>query len=777
MSKKIGISILFGFFLLIGLFGITKVVMGAVVTADTVVEFYGLGNNSVYNSTVAKGGEVIFVNLTVVVDSTDGTTNYTNVTVSWDANNFTFYSFLDIDENQVVETNNSEGDSFHYHNVTLWADDPAEAANWNGTNTSTSSFGFENLTAADTLGANGSNEKLMIRFALLAASGSDSLDVFNVTLGTPGTPRDEAVDDSSIFVYVDGGAPDFNVINITDGNTTYTNTSTAGDPLNAFGDEENLTFPLSSESAITITVEVEELLPAALTLFYNVSADTNTNASSNSVESSGITFVETTTPQLGKAGIYTATISRGNLVDNGFLSFVFDANDSLNQTSYQNNSYTGAAVDAPFIVITNTTTVGFNTVNVTSAVESGQRTTLKSGDGKLTGDQWVSGNAIDITIEVANSSADAYGLDSVMMFYGLESAVFVNNSDYGSTLDERFGGYDGNILANKVVESTSDTTYNISTFPVVGNGSNTFSFILAANLSNNYTVIGDYSFKVDTDNPAEPTFTLPSSRTVGVSSGTGIKYTCTATDSDSGIDSYEWVLTKPSGTKVTKSTQIVTWSGSDIDQAGKYTLKCTVKDGVGYTATHTSTSTETFTATHSTTTSSGGSGGSGSGSAATVSFDVDLSKTSGGTIKAQQGRIKSFSFDGNTKHTITFDKVTATTVTVTIASNPITVNLGVGETKEVDVNADGISDMSVTLKSILNDVADIEIKEIEAGAKVVADEERAASGAVAGDSGSDTGTTSERTTPVDGGSNAGLWVTLLIIVAVIVVGYFAYKKK
>src|SRR3989344_4150245 len=252
--------------------------------------------------------------------------------------------------------------------------------------------------------------------------------------------------------------------------------------------------------------------------------------------------------------------------------------------------------------------------------------------------------------------------------------------------------------------------------------------------------------------------------------------TCRTTEAGSGVYRYTWTLTKPGGTTVTytddtsETSKARSFSGSDINNAGTHTVSCKVMDGVGNIATSAD---STFSVTYQTTSSSSGGGGSSTGATSTVSFDVDFSEVTTGSIKAQQGLIKSFSFDGNTKHTITFDKVTASSATVTIASNRITVTLNLGETKEVDINLDGVNDVKVKLKSVVNGLADVEISKIEAGAQVVAKEEKAAAGIPEAEP-----TPSEQPIPQPvSRSNAGLWITLLVVLAVVVIGYLSYRKK
>ena len=79
MNKKFSISILFGFFLLVGLFGLTKIATGELDTdvAVTKVEIYGEANDNISSS---QGGVEESVNFTVGASSTTGV-NITNITI------------------------------------------------------------------------------------------------------------------------------------------------------------------------------------------------------------------------------------------------------------------------------------------------------------------------------------------------------------------------------------------------------------------------------------------------------------------------------------------------------------------------------------------------------------------------------------------------------------------------------------------------------------------------------------------------------------------------
>ncbi len=127
--------------------------------------------------------------------------------------------------------------------------------------------------------------------------------------------------------------------------------------------------------------------------------------------------------------------------------------------------------------------------------------------------------------------------------------------------------------------------------------------------------------------------------------------------------------------------------------------------------------------------SPGGGGGTGGGVAAipvinkTLSkFDVDFSTSATGTLEMGQGDIKTFSFNGNTTHKITASEITATSVKLIIESEPIILILNVGETKQVDINNDNVSDIGIKLLSITNGQSSFSITKL-LGADIAGQEE------------------------------------------------------
>ncbi|MBU0959288.1 MAG: VCBS repeat-containing protein, partial [Nanoarchaeota archaeon] len=126
--------------------------------------------------------------------------------------------------------------------------------------------------------------------------------------------------------------------------------------------------------------------------------------------------------------------------------------------------------------------------------------------------------------------------------------------------------------------------------------------------------------------------------------------------------------------------------------------------------------------------SGGGSSGSSSSSTTTTTtttpkaFDVDFGVEDSGSVEAKQGDIKTFSFQGQVTHKITATEVTATSIKLIIESEPIILILNVGETKQIDINNDGLNDFEIKLISILSGKAKFSLTKLD-GAYIVAQEE------------------------------------------------------
>jgi len=137
----------------------------------------------------------------------------------------------------------------------------------------------------------------------------------------------------------------------------------------------------------------------------------------------------------------------------------------------------------------------------------------------------------------------------------------------------------------------------------------------------------------------------------------------------------------------------------------------------------------TFTTSAAETPPAGGGSPSGGGGIITPTvnktipkFDIDFSNTSAGTLEARQGDIKTFSFNNEIKHSITLITVAIDSITLLITSEPITIQIRIGEVKEIDINGDNINDLEVKLISIISGKASFLLNKLS-GAGIVAKEE------------------------------------------------------
>lgn len=107
----------------------------------------------------------------------------------------------------------------------------------------------------------------------------------------------------------------------------------------------------------------------------------------------------------------------------------------------------------------------------------------------------------------------------------------------------------------------------------------------------------------------------------------------------------------------------------------------------------------------------GGGGGGGGGASGKV-WDIDFSEVRIGTLSGKEGTQKTFTLDGSIGHTIEFSKIRATSILLIVKSDPINVDLVIGQSRKIDIDNDGIGDIKIALKSILNGEAQIETEDI-----------------------------------------------------------------
>ncbi len=705
------------------------------------------------------GGVEALVNLTVTAAST---ANLSNVTVVIDtvAGNYS-WNFAGQSGGSVV----LDGvDEWNYSSTSVLDATGGNLTSWECRNATGNIFSCNSST--NTIdGGNPTNNSIIIMLNITGiADGLESLDV-NWTAYACGTDVCDAesngvANSSTFYLNSDNQQPRLIELNVTDGNQTLLN-----------GTNMSSTY-LDSSNIITVTgIITDQKLDETGAYLYCAS---NITASRQDYEQ-----ISTITLS-GNTSNFSVNVPSVCISDGDTATFFVFANDSFNQNIEFNESAL-ASGGIPFaLTINNTINPKIAVINVTQSYvdsEGTSYTVTRTSGTNLNGGYYMGARNSTFNVEVSGHQKS----DSVALVFKNDSTplkyLYNGQFDPASVNDTILmynvtGGYnDSTGIEIAILENSVD-------FGSYSDNASFEFYIIANNTDDNYTAVaGPYRFELDVSGPGEPTMTVPTDRSIGPRDS--ITYTCESSDAKSATAKIKWELTKPDGTTVTKkfadttsNKHSVTFTGDDTSLSGTYTVKCTALDNVGREASHTSSSSETFQAFYSIS----GEAGGGEGGAAGVTFDIDFSTSDEATLKVPQGTIKTFSFDGSTEHTITFKEVTSTTVTLEIASTPVTVTLVIGEAKSVDINGDGVNDLVVKLNGITNSKADVTFTKVKEGADLIVQQE-----APTGEQPpSGEQPPAEGITPpeVEGeGGTAWIWITVIVIIAVIVVGYFLLRKK
>ncbi len=295
------------------------------------------------------------------------------------------------------------------------------------------------------------------------------------------------------------------------------------------------------------------------------------------------------------------------------------------------------------------------------------------------------------------------------------------------------------------------------------NGMTNGSIIIWANDSFNQTVNltnggWGYNFSIDNSTPVGGDIITLSKATLFAAET--LKVTCIGGDLPGiAVRDANIKITKPSGKVIEKTAGIsqswtVEFKDTETNEGGLYKVDCSVTDLVGLSSAATQ---KTFRVFFSDTSS-----GDEFGAEAAPVAKTDISTVGkySGVIGGKQGESKTFTIDGATAHTIEFIEVTLTSAKLRISSEPVEITLDVGKSMNVDLDGDGADDVKVTLTSIEDGLAKVDITNL---AKQAEAEEGPAEEAPAEE--------------VEGKSNVGLWITILVIIIVIGVGYYLLKGR
>ncbi|MEM4266799.1 MAG: hypothetical protein QW404_01965 [Candidatus Nanoarchaeia archaeon] len=528
--------------------------------------------------------------------------------------------------------------------------------------------------------------------------------------------------------------------NITDGSLTLFNGSTMTNYFLDYASTITVYASLSNDSA--------EPLTAA---FLYCAADTDTNVLD-------ITNASTTSVTLGGSNPYSYSVSIPSAckVDGQKFTFSIGINDSNNVfVMYNDTVYVNSTINPKISSINLTYTFtdsdgGSATKTITDLTNTYVAAKNLTFNVEVSGEQ----KSTRLIMFFNNESYTISNLGNGQFGHVNVSVAFVNLTEVEDIAAATVGLFEGSVDATGWADNTSAEFY-----------------IVANNTGDNYTYIaGPYRFQVDLTKPSV-SITEPSDLTINPRDS--ITYKCEGSDSGAGVYMYKFTLTKPDSTTTSTSfstSDEATFSGDDTSQFGTYTVKCTVLDYAGNEESATSGDSETFRVISSL--SSYSTSGGGGEEVGVPAFDIDLSTSESGEVKALQGAVKKFTLDGTTEHTMTFVAVTSNSVTLEFASDPVSVTLNVGDTKEVDIDGDGKNDLSVKLVSVINSKADVIINRAAPPVVTPPAEQPPAETPPA-----EQPPAAEQEVVEEEAGTAWIWIVLLIVLVVLVVGYFLLRKK
>ena len=627
-----------------------------------------------------------------------------------------------------------------------------------------------------------------IWFNITANANVTTEDVYTFVIATKGrVPGGTNANAShNLTIGIDGRGPRILDINVTE----YIGGATFGKTLKLFSDELNGTSYLSPNLAYNITVVVNDTnfnaTDGSVLIFYNTSNGRANKYDVTVNETDGVTrrieLTRQSNERLSRLGpiVFTGTIPANTLNGSNLTAFIIVVNDTFGNKVFYNS--TGHS----FNFSTENVAPVFQNLNVTD--KNGN--VLRADYSEFNGSKYlIADSAYTIRVTVVDPNINRTYARSVMIAW--------NSSNRGIPSIANLLGTANQHLNFTINMSTTDTTspfmYNGTIPRGAFNHSNQSAFMIYANdsLYGNPAAVLNWSngsgaaargfnFTADGLAPSGIIITEPATTTIDVQSS--ITYKCEGSDAHSGIKSFKIILTKPTGATVEKTNDnsisySATFTDTETNEAGTYTVKCEVTDNVGNVGYNPTEQQRSFIAQFATGAASAG-GGGGGGETTVPTFDVDFSQSgiTEASLSGSQGHTKSFTFDGTSRHTIRFDEVTIDSVTLTISSiNPQTITLEVSETKKVDMNSDGTDDVSATLERINGGRATIRIERLS-GATQVVEELREEAREVAEPTTEPTTEPPVTPVPREGAGTAWLWI-LLGIIAVALILYVVMRKR
>ncbi|MEK6872885.1 MAG: hypothetical protein AABW90_02650 [Nanoarchaeota archaeon] len=483
-----------------------------------------------------------------------------------------------------------------------------------------------------------------------------------------------------------------------------------------------------------------------------------------------------------------SAINEENLTD---VNITIPANFTIGTSSISTGNITGVGSDFNAVTASNTSTIiTFANANATSTFSfHDNNATCCNSSGRFV---WVNLTAgtpgkYNITIQyqfnnsaITNQTNISVTVNDTTIPYNVN--ITSNNSDFG--LNRSYANVSGVININITAYDNGNLTAGAREYDVRAvnvsfwRGSTVNASYSALNLTNpswnisvntstlddgvynitiavndtlnNVNITNITNLRIDNTKPTATVSCTPKT----LNAGETVTCSCSPTDPTSGVNT--------SMTSITTNPSTV--------NTGTFTQGCTFGDMSGNTNTGSTTYTVELGG------SSGGGGGGGGGGAGSVEAEAARFYTKTIPVIAKEFKdVETITQQLSAKervkvkideviHFVGVREMTATSAIVEIASDPVQVELQVGEDTKVDVNDDNFYDVYVKLNSIVNGKADLVIKYLHESYTPTLEEEAAAG---------------EEEAPTGEGEKANLtWLWILIVVIVIVViAYFVWKMK
>lgn len=292
------------------------------------------------------------------------------------------------------------------------------------------------------------------------------------------------------------------------------------------------------------------------------------------------------------------------------------------------------------------------------------------------------------TVEIIDAGTDSITLSTATLYP--DASDWLENSNYAQS--------SGTTLS----ASNPQTSVIFTGLRAVKSGNNGFSKIMLDSVTDTY--VADNNKKVNVINIVASVSNSASSATKGetwtttvdVTAGGNIDVSLSFSSTSGGCSIGSQTNPKTISGMTDGSKQSRTWEITQGTSGNCVFSVVASATGVGGVANKIDSSSKTVTCSDCPVDSGGGSGGGGGGIASNSLGEI--SKSGITTELAEGGAIK-FSISGRS-HTLTLLNITDNSAIVTIQSEKQTLSLFVGDEKKVDLNSDGIEEVSIKLKSV-----------------------------------------------------------------------------